>query len=177
MLLCGQKLRGEKMIQNKRGFTLVELIVSLSILTFVVAALYSVFSLSNKSWAVFSTNIVLQHNAREGMIAMSRELRQSHDFLVVKEEGGLKMNFIRPPMGLVTYSWTTEGADAFKIIRKNNGKTDVLANDITAFTLDYLSNAVLIDMTASTVTPTGESNKFSLKQKVAVRSKVYEDKQ
>ena len=80
-------------------------------------------------------------------------------------------------MGLVTYRWNSVGEDANKIIRTNNANVRVIAHNISSFSLDFLGNAIVIDLTASQSLPSGETSQFKLKEKVALRTKVYEDKQ
>ena len=164
-------------IQRKKGFTLIEMIVTVSIFTMMTGALYTIFLVGNKSWTTFSTNVILQHDVREGLFAMTKELRRARDILIIKEESGTKINFLRWPVGLVSYSWSSEGVDANKIVRTNNGNVRVLADNISALSLESLPNAVVIDMTASQILASGPTSQFQLKEKVALRSKVYEDKQ
>ena len=164
-----------KSLKNTKAFTLVELLTTISIFTFVMGAVYTIFLVSNKSWATFSNNMILQHDVREGMIAMTKELRRAHGFFLVQEPGNMRLNFLRYPVGMVSYTWSDSGENAYKIMRRNNENIRILTSDIKKFSLELLSDAVVIDLTASKALPTGEKNEFELKSKIALRSKIYEN--
>lgn len=174
--------------KNRMGYTLVEMMVTLSIFTVVMGGVYTIFLVGNRSWMTFTGNVIVQHNLRQGMSVMSKELRRARNVFVTKEPGGLRVNFVRSPVGLVSYTWNEEGEDAHKIIRTNNVNKKVIAGNIQKFDLELLSDSIVIDMASNSKSQAAKSeaaennevaaeNEFKLKGKIALRTKVYATKQ
>jgi len=157
---------------NKRSlkaFTLTELLVALSIFTVIMGAVYTTFLVGNRSWVVFNTNAMLQREAREAMMVMTKELRKAKDVLVIRDKESIRMNFVRPSIGPVSYLWTSTGPEAYKLIRKNQSHTKILAHNVTHLSFEYLKDSILIDITAGMNRPSGDNLSFRLKEKVALR--------
>ena len=155
-----------------KAITLVEIMVTLLIFSLVISGLYLTFMTGNRSWAVTSTSVLLQQETRGALLAMVKELREASNIFITQDSGGVTINFNRPTIGIVSYSWSREGDNARKIIRKNLTNTRILANNISALSFTYFKNAVLIDVTAATTQEGEQPASFNLKEKVALRSKV-----
>lgn len=173
--------------KNSSGYTLVEMMVALSIFTVVMGGIYTIFLVGNKSWMTFTSNVIVQHNLRQGMQVMAKELRRARNVFVTEEPGGVRVNFLRYPVGLVSYTWSEQGEDAYKIIRQNNINKKVIAGNIQKFDLELLSDSIIIDMASNSKLQSAKSetaenseaveeSQFKLKGKIALRSKVYETK-
>ena len=102
-------------------------------------------------------------------MVMTRELRKAKDVLVIRDEESIRMNFVRHPIGPVSYIWSSTGEEANKLIRKNQATTKILANDVSALSFEYLRDSIIIDMTVGIKRPSGEKITFRLKEKVARR--------
>lgn len=63
--------------KNQKGFTMVEIMVSLSLFVAVIFLTGSMFSLSQKSYSTGSNESELSQNVRVALDRMSREIRQS----------------------------------------------------------------------------------------------------
>ena len=70
-----------------RGFTLVEILVSVVILAFLFAAIYGVLNIGNIVFKDDMTLLELQQQARQGMDAMVNEIRESKSSEVSIVEG------------------------------------------------------------------------------------------
>lgn len=60
---------------NKKGFTLLELVVAMAISTIVMAAIYSTYQAQLRSHITQQALVEMQQNARAAMFAMEREIR------------------------------------------------------------------------------------------------------
>ena len=64
-------------LQSKRGLTLVELVLALSISSIVLAAIYSVFSIANKNFTTQNVAANVQQNLRSAIGLMARDIRHA----------------------------------------------------------------------------------------------------
>lgn len=73
----------------KKGFTLVEILVSIAILSFIVAGIYTVLNMANKTYDEDMGLVDLQQQARQAMDGMTREIRQnsSSDIIITDGDG------------------------------------------------------------------------------------------
>ena len=159
-------------IKNIKAMTLIEIMITVVIFTFITGALYAAFTVANRSWITYSNNVTLQREARGALFAMTKELREASGILITKEEESIRINFNRPSVGIVSYIWSNNGKNANKVIRQQQSNTRVLASNISFLSFEYLeNNAILVDITATRVPMMGQPTDFNLKEKVALRSK------
>lgn len=78
-----------------KGFTLVEILVSAVILSFIIAGLFAIFSVANISWYTDMGLLGLQQQARQAMYRMVREIRQGSPLRKTIDDG--KITFYIPP--------------------------------------------------------------------------------
>lgn len=158
-------------IKNKCAFTLVEIMVVVLISTGVFAGIYSTFIVGNRAWGHYNDSIAVKKEARRALFGMVKELREAENVRVVQGPQQSTVHFYRPSTGAVSYSWSCEGDDANRIIRRNRSGVRILAQNISALSFQKLRNAVVIDITASKPTAAGDIMQVVLKEKVALRSK------
>jgi prepilin-type N-terminal cleavage/methylation domain-containing protein len=65
-----------KLISNKKGFSLIEMMVVVVILGLIVLGLVTFFTGGAKSWVAGQSQLEAQRNARQAMDLMVREIRQ-----------------------------------------------------------------------------------------------------
>jgi type IV pilus assembly protein PilW len=70
-------MKGKKSPGRSTGFTLVELMVAMTIGLIVLAAIYNIFTVQNKSFDVEEQITEMQQNARAAMDIMTREIRMA----------------------------------------------------------------------------------------------------
>ncbi len=161
-------------IKSKRAVSLVEVLIAIGIFSFVVAGLYAAFNVGGRTWIIYNNSVMLQQEARRSLFAMVSELREAKNILITKDPDGLKINFLHPGVGVVSYSWTDKGSDANKIIREHNAKKRILANNISSLSFDYpTNNSITIEITALIMPRAGQAMSFHLQEKVALRSRIY----
>jgi type IV pilus assembly protein PilW len=60
-----------------RGFTIIELVIAMAIGMVVLGALYSLFSVQNRTFLLQEQIVEMQQNARSGMEIMLRDMRMA----------------------------------------------------------------------------------------------------
>ncbi len=158
-------------IKTKTAFSFVEVMVVALLSTVVFAGIYSTFIVGNRAWGHYSDSIAAKKEARRALLWMVKELREAENVRVISEADGCSIHFYRPAVGAVSYTWSREGGNANKIIRRNRLNTRILARYISALSFHNTVKAVIIDIRASKATTTGNDVHVALKEKVALRSK------
>ena len=70
-------------IYNTRGFTLLELLISISIFVLVMLTVYSLFSLGQRAYRRGGEEMEIWQNARTSLDRMTREIRQAENIVTV----------------------------------------------------------------------------------------------
>ncbi|MDD5032472.1 MAG: prepilin-type N-terminal cleavage/methylation domain-containing protein [Patescibacteria group bacterium] len=96
--------------KNQKGFTLLEILVSLSLFTLAIILATSMYSLSQRSYNKGAGKGELVQNARVSLDRISRELRQSVDIVTVLPE--TDSNPLNPPAAEIFFQ---DGHDASQI--------------------------------------------------------------
>lgn len=143
-----------------RGFTLVEILVSVVILGFLFAAIYGVLNIGNIVFKDDMTLLQLQQQARQGMDAMVNEIRESKSSEVSIVDGNTKIIFKVPPevygnpwVGSISYYRDVNDANSDgvvdQVIREYPaGTRKILANDITVLSFSLAGGVVGIELAA-----------------------------
>lgn len=157
-------------INNKKAISLVEILVATLIFTVILAGLYTAFATGNQSWNKYENNITLQRAARGALTSMSKELREASNITITQDSSSATISFNRPKISSsISYTWTTTGIDANRIIRSDSTTTKVLGQNISALSFTDFTNAIEINITANKTQTAGPVSSFNLKEKVAIR--------
>ncbi len=155
-----------------RGFTLVEVLVSVLILGFLFAAIYGVLNIGNIIFIDDMTLVQLQQQARLAMDGMIRELRQSKASVIAFNSSS-DISFSIPAQ---TYGDPWLGPIRYyldsvigQIKREYAGATKILANDINSLNFSPPGNIMQIQLGAAK-TVRQRSLSFSLTEKVRLRN-------
>jgi len=131
--------------QNKTGFSLTELMITLVIFTFLIAALYAVLTTGKASWQIGNAAIDVQQELRHSIDWIAEELRQSGSLAIsnVPTDGNWRNTIsFRLPAGISNGNlvWATQqiqyslgGLDGRQLLRTSAGQQRVLANNIISF--------------------------------------------
>ena len=65
------------MRQNERGFTLIEILIALFLISIVTAAIYKTFRAQQRSYMIQEEVVEMQQNLRAGMEILTREIRMA----------------------------------------------------------------------------------------------------
>ena len=124
-----------KFISNKKGFSLIELMVVVVILGLMVLGLVTFFTGGARSWISGQSQLEAQRNARQAMDQMVREIRLGQS--VTKTPNNYSITVDVPPLPLdlntysdaysVTFSWSgTDGAPLQRVV--NGTPNELLAS-------------------------------------------------
>ena len=137
------------MIQNDRGFTLVEMMMAMAISCVVAAALFMAMRTGNEQLETSDMKMTIQDSAREGLYKMIQEIRESSPTRITIGASDITFSVPDPnsPVDGTTYAPNWPGhtiryaISGTQVIRTNSttGDTSVIANDVTA--LSFTGNA------------------------------------
>ena len=156
-----------------RGFTLVELLVSVIIVSFLMMGIFMILNIGNMTYNSDLGLLDLQQQARQAMHGMSRELRQSRDseISIISDS---QIIFSIPPqdygsgwIGPISYYLDTLEN---QIIREYPAGTErIVANDVNGLIFSLNNNLLDIQLTC-TKTVLQRDLAFSLNSQVRLRN-------
>ncbi|RKY55249.1 MAG: hypothetical protein DRP89_03695 [Candidatus Neomarinimicrobiota bacterium] len=114
-----------KLISNKKGFSLIEMMVVVVILGLIVLGLVTFFTGGAKSWVAGQSQLEAQRNARQAMDIMIREIREASE---VTTKNDTKIIFDTPWVTGITYELLSN------TISRNNIP---LINNVSNLDFDY----------------------------------------
>jgi len=122
---------------KNKGFTLIELMVVVAVLSFVILGLVTLFTGGVRSWFKGQSQLTSQRNARQAMEYMVREIRHGEEIVsgnsneVTVSIPSLESN----PAYQVKYSWSGTAWDS---LFRNN--TNSITDNVLNLTFVYYSN-------------------------------------
>jgi prepilin-type N-terminal cleavage/methylation domain-containing protein len=152
--------------KTRQGLTLVEVLISVVILSFLVVAILTVLRVGEMNWREETALVSLQQDIRQSIDSMLKEIRQSNATDVTVSGGGTRIDFFIPDVSnAIAYYLTGD-----QIIREHPvGTTKVLANDINALTFTETGDTVIVQISATRLV-SGRNVNFSLTEKVRLRN-------
>jgi len=148
---------------------LVTTVLSVSIL----AGIYTAFSVGEKTWGYYADSIMIRQQVRMAMLTLTNELREATGAIVVREEDppGVRLNFLKPSAGQISYIWNSGGEDANKLIRQDNSGAKIIANNISSADFVITGGLISIDLGATSQPKLSRPIKLNIKEQVAFRAK------
>jgi len=111
-------------IKNKKGFSLIEMMVALGILSLVIIGLVTFFSGGTRAWVTGQYQLEAQRNARLSMDRMVREIREGTSIDEISSTTTIKINYLASfGKSPVTYSFSGNTVSRDDIPLINNVKT------------------------------------------------------
>ncbi|UCD14809.1 MAG: prepilin-type N-terminal cleavage/methylation domain-containing protein [Candidatus Omnitrophota bacterium] len=154
--------------KNKTAFTLVEVIVSVGIVTVMLGGIYQVFIMGSKSWQAGSGLVSLQENARNMIIYFTKDIRQSTESIsnTTLINNGDTLTF-GTSGGTVTYLLATVPDTDIKQLQRNNQPVGMYVSSI-----DLVRTGLIVDITVNTQSdiPFRGIKNYTLTGKVKVRN-------
>jgi type II secretory pathway component PulJ len=124
-----------QLIREEGGFTLPEMLVSITLMIVMLFALYSVFDMSIRVFGFGNDKLEATENARLGLEKMARELRTAYPYDKVNEQEHLFWTSANPAMpAFPTSSSVTFGNDV-NADRKIDVATEQIAYSLSGNTL------------------------------------------
>lgn len=127
-------------IKNKKGVSLIELLIVITILGIVILGLVTFFTGGTRSWIAGQSQLTAQRNARQAMDLMVRELRHS-ERLIIRQDDKVKVSI--PDLtgaGGPSYHVTYYLKNGDSVYRKKEvgGSTDnILIDDVLNLEFTY----------------------------------------
>jgi len=155
------------MMKNEKGFTLVEAMISITLMSLIAVLTVGAFNAGTREWDVNYTQLRLNKEARMGIEGMTRELRNSDLARIVIPQANT-LRFQVPSSitanGTITWSgwwqYSLGGINGQQLLLQDisgGAATTTIANGVTA--LQFVANAnpstVTITMTAQGTTQYG----------------------
>lgn len=146
-----------------KGFTLIEILVSVLILGLLVAGIYAVLNIGSMVFREDINLVGLQQQVRRAMDSMVNEIRESKLSVITLADANTKITFSVPPavygdpwVGPISYYRDVNDANndgvVNQIIREYPlGTRKILANDITALSFSLTADIVEIEVAAKKI--------------------------
>lgn len=120
-------------IKNKKGLSLIELMVVIAILSLIILGLVTFFTGGVRSWITGQNQLSAQRNARQAMDRMVREIREASN--IIDSSTSSKINFNTPWSTNLIYSWSGNKWDPIL------EGTNPLINNVQSVTFTYFDNS------------------------------------
>lgn len=116
----------------KKGFTLIEILVCIAILSLVIAGIYGILNVGNMTYNEDMGLVDLQQPTRQTMDGMIREIRQSGRPLynIAIDNDGKGITFSTPDTPSIRYYLDTNSRQIIRQQPAGTGQTRILANNI-----------------------------------------------
>lgn len=154
---------------NKKGFTLVEVMVATFLSTVLFAGVYMTFVFGHKTSRHYSQNVKKRQQLRLALNWMTRELREAKDIFIVEEKDQVRVDFTKKKIGSVSYVWKNSGKDKGVLRRRAPLKDRILASGIDSFSIAYPTTKTLKFRIASGAE---KQDQVFLKGQVTLRSQM-----
>ena len=156
-----------------RGLTLVEVLVTTVLSISILAGIYATFLVGERTWRYYVDSIMVRQQVRMALFVLTNELREARGALVIKEAAppSVKLNFLKPSAGQISYLWNGSGEDADKLIRRDHSGTRVIASDISSVNYVIMGDLISIDISAKSKPNVVRPIDLNLKEQVAFRAK------
>ncbi len=170
-------------MKNKKGFSLLELLMSISIFSFVCLVVFGVYQVGMESWDLVYAQSALMGEARVGIEKMNKELRTSN-LSNIDSSSSTQLRFkiptaVNSSTGAIS-SWSNwirysrGGVGSNQLLRTDEGTNanTVLANDVTnlQFTANSNPSTISIAVTTQKSTTNGTVIPVSLSSTVDLRN-------
>ena len=155
------------------GITLVEALVTAVLSVSILAGIYATFLVGEKTWRYYVDSIMVRQQARMALLVLTNELREAKGALIVKKEvpPSVRLDFLKPSAGKISYLWNGSGEDANKLIRQDNFGTRVIANNISSVHYAIMGDLISIDISAASKPTVLQPMDLNLKEQVTFRSR------
>jgi len=127
------KLNLKKIILKNEGFSLIELMVVLVILSLIIIGLVTIFSGGVRSWISGQSQLQAQREARQAMDRMVREIREGESIASGSDQTNVTVNYLASFVGFVGKDPVTFSLLGNTINREGNP----LIDNVQSFEVTY----------------------------------------
>ncbi len=158
-------------IRQKRAYTLIEVLVSIAIFSFILMALYQMFAVGNRSWANYNEKVALQREIRWSMYAVVKELREAKNIFVTDDSEKVKIAFKKDNLGSFAFVFMKTGQQRNKLFFERPNQKRVLSSSVTNLKVDQISKHLIeIEITGMKQPLFSKLITFKLKQRILLRN-------
>ncbi len=162
MLLIRENIKN---IKPEKGFTLIELVLSMALLSIVLAAAFNVYNYSINTYEADYKKMVVQQNARQALILLSKGIRQADTVEIISP---FKINLRTDEGENIKYYLEKDNFSGKGVLyrEKNKGKNPVAELENLNFSFSEGEKTVKIELSArlddkwiqlrTEVTPSGQ---------------------
>lgn len=152
----------------KRGFTILELLLTVLIFSAIFLATFTALSMGRRSWRIGIAQIEVQQDARKVMDAMLRELRAASAIDPSTFIDGVSDDIINFTVNAETVSYAVV---AEQLVRTAAGTPSVLANNISGVQFNLFGGDVIyVNLTTQSTTVLGQPVQAILNSQVLLRN-------
>jgi len=142
---------------NKQGFSLIELMVTITILSIIILGLVTFFTGGTRSWISGQSQIKAQRETRQVMDQMVREIREADLIDTSSNSGSLSFTTPFDSGEIIAYSYNS--IDKILSRKKGSGPNTPLINNVLNFNVIYLDNE---DNTKNPASENGQISKIRI---------------
>lgn len=161
----------------KRGFTIVEVMITLAIFSIIIGAIHRVFVVGQRAWDSDLSLLDLQQSTRRGIHGLVREIRAASLGSISISENDTKIEFDTPSENNIQFFFNSDNS---QLIRESPAGTNcdvlwdedkcrILASNITDVYFSAADDILEIRLQAKK-SALGRDLTFSLRTKVKVRN-------
>jgi len=139
------KKKRKAKLKIEKGFTLIEVMISIAILGIVAALAYQMLSGGQNMWSQDLALVELQQKARQSLQRMSKEIREGTSVEITEE--GQRISFIDPDGSNISYYYLAaeliedSQSQGGRIKRSSDASSDiVIADNIESLLLNWASS-------------------------------------
>lgn len=145
------------MIKNQKGFTVLELAVSVGVSAMIAYAVFAAIRISMNVIETDSLRMTIQTSAREGLYRMVQEIRESSPSRIAISNGGSTITFTVPnPNTPITSGYAVNWGDQIKYaLGTGSNSTKIIRTNMTTNAATVMANDVSsVSFTGNTGSPT-----------------------
>jgi len=154
---------------SKKGFTLVEVMITLAVFSIIIGAIHQVFVAGQKAWNSDLSLLDLQQASRRGIHGLVREIRAASLGSISISESDTKIEFDTPSENNIQFFLNIDDS---QLIRQDSlGVQRILASNVEDVAFAVVGDSVVIDLrTGKEKTTWSEALDFPLRTQVKVRN-------
>jgi len=128
--------KGIKIKINRKGFSLIEMMVALGSLSLIIIGLVTFFSGGTRAWVTGQYPLEAQRNARLAIDRMVKEIREANS--INNDSSLYSISFNTPFDGNIIYYCNSENKT---IYRQKNGNSSILIDNVILFEVIYCNGS------------------------------------
>lgn len=156
-------------MKGKLAFTFIEVLITLTVFSVMIACLYTTLHMGQKAWVRYAKDIIPQQQVRRAMITLNQELREAENINLIHEKDKLQIRYTNSQHQLSEMNFYSEGKQSGQLIRIFDKEKEPI---IAAYGLNQLSLKMPDDQHIQYEIRGGDQNQFVLNGYIALRMNI-----